>query len=174
MIKSKVETQSGKWNEFVPKCRQANKLKKAKTLFTATFLTELEFTGCRTVPCNKFTCAQYDVISVCSKFTVVDIISPYLRNLYVLYNWTALFSLSVRAAGVILTHSPLSNPAHSLSADSHRHSSTICYAHFQLHTTRPKSSLLPANWLEISTLLQLVCRYLLRELRVHWVGQIIV
>lgn len=68
MIKSKVETQSGKWNEFVPKCRQANKLKKAKTLFTATFLTELEFTGCRTVPCNKFTCcAQYDVISVCSK-----------------------------------------------------------------------------------------------------------
>lgn len=104
MIKFKVETQSGKWNEFVPKCRQANKLKKAKTLFTATFLTELEFTGCRTVPCNKFTCAQY-VISVCSKFTVVDIISPSIRSqpfyVYVLYNWTALFSLSVRAAGVI-------------------------------------------------------------------------
>lgn len=107
MIKSKVETQSGKWNEFVPKCRQANKLKKAKTLFTATFLTELEFTGCRTVPCNKFTCAQYDVISVCSMFTVVDIISPPLRNLYVLYNWTALFSLSV--AYVLLELSSLTH-----------------------------------------------------------------
>lgn len=79
MIKSKVETQSGKWNEFVPKCRQANKLKKAKTLFTATFLTELEFTGWRTELCNKFTCAQYDVISVCTKFRVVDNTSPSLR-----------------------------------------------------------------------------------------------
>lgn len=144
MIKSKVETQSGKWNEFVPKCRQANKLKKAKTLFTATFLSELEFTGCRTVPCNKFTCAQYDVISVCSKFTVVDNISPSLRNqpfyVYSMCSTTellcSLYLYVLLKLSSLTHHSP--NPAHSLSADSHRHSSTICYAHFQLHITRPK------------------------------------
>lgn len=160
MIKSKVETQSGKWNEFVPKCRQANKLKKAKTLFTATFLTELEFTGWRTVPCNKFTCAQYDVISVCSKFTVVDIIiSPSLRNLYVLYNWTALLSV----AYVLLELSSLTHhsPTPPILCQLTR---TVIPRPFVMRTSsyiycNSSKAAYSQQRLEISALMQLVCRY---------------
>lgn len=131
MIKSKVETQSGKWNEFVPKCRQANKLKKAKTLFTATFLTELEFTGWRTELCNKFTCAQYDVISVCTKFRVVDNISPSLRY-QPFYVWD-LLNYVLCAAGVTRLVSSLTTlqPRPFSVSWLASHSSTIYYAHFQ-------------------------------------------
>lgn len=127
MIKTKVETQSGKWNEFVPKCRQANKLKKAKTLFTATFLTELEFTGWRTVLCTKFTCAQYGVISVCTKFTVVDNIPPSLRYqpFYVLCSPYLMSTYCWSYPPRIVQPRPFSV---SWLAS---HSSVICYAHFQ-------------------------------------------